>query len=427
MGELFKRDGSEYWYAEYYDLTGKRRRRSTRTRDRQAANAKLRSWERGSADATSNVAGEGLKEAIDYLVDFACADNADGTVRCYTEKGGHLIRVLGEDRDLGAITHDDMLRYVAQRRNEGAHPHSIAKELTTLRLTLKASARRGRFRGTVAAVVPSLKVKYEPRRTYLTAEQFMRLANVMVRATTDRSHPEVVRRVQLRRARRVFYCMMIAFASPRRGELEAMRWETHVDLPGNRIVVARGKTVSRPIRIHPQLRPWLEVMGDRAGWSGLVVEPWLNVGRDLPAACKRAGVPRCTPNDLRRTFASWLVQEHVSLFVVATLLGHSSTRMVEKVYGRLDDATLDAAIGRLPGGDDWVNSGARTVHSDGTVGAPGTDVERATKRQGAGTHRETGASAVPRAGIEPATRGFSVPSPNFDSEPKPQVKLTLIP
>ncbi len=50
-----------------------------------------------------------------------------------------------------------------------------------------------------------------------------------------------------------------------------------------------------------------------------------NVGRDLPRACERAGVPRCTPNDLRRTFASWLVQAGESLLVVSRLLGHGST------------------------------------------------------------------------------------------------------
>jgi hypothetical protein len=40
--------------------------------------------------------------------------------------------------------------------------------------------------------------------------------------------------------------------------------------------------LGRPIAIHPVLRPWLEAM--HAG-VGPVVEPWRNVGRDLPRAC----------------------------------------------------------------------------------------------------------------------------------------------
>ena len=40
-----------------------------------------------------------------------------------------------------------------------------------------------------------------------------------------------------------------------------------------------------------------------------------------------------TPNDLRRTFASWLKQSGQDSLVVARLMGHTSTRMVELVYG----------------------------------------------------------------------------------------------
>jgi hypothetical protein len=41
----------------------------------------------------------------------------------------------------------------------------------------------------------------------------------------------------------------------------------------------------------------------------------------------------------------------VSLLVMSRLLGHSSTRMVDLVYGQLDEATLTAAISNLPGCD----------------------------------------------------------------------------
>jgi hypothetical protein len=42
--------------------------------------------------------------------------------------------------------------------------------------------------------------------------------------------------------------------------------------------------------------------------SGPVVAPWLNARRDLIAACHRICIRPVTPNDLRRTFASWLKQ-----------------------------------------------------------------------------------------------------------------------
>jgi hypothetical protein len=43
-----------------------------------------------------------------------------------------------------------------------------------------------------------------------------------------------------------------------------------------------------------------------------------------------------------------MVQNDVPLHVVANLLGHSSTRMVERVYGKLSKRNMDEAIAALP-------------------------------------------------------------------------------
>ncbi|MDB4962503.1 MAG: integrase family protein [Myxococcales bacterium] len=138
-----------------------------------------------------------------------------------------------------------------------------------------------------------------------------------------------------------------------------------------------------------------------------MVEPWGSITRDLTAACRRAGVPRVTCNDLRRTFSSWLVQKHVSLWVVATLLGHASTRMVELVYGRLDDAVLADAIARLPGGS---HAGVtRDVPDHGNGAAGGTASAPLSIVNSVEESAISASSVVPRDGVEPPTRGFSVP------------------
>ncbi len=161
----------------------------------------------------------------------------------------------------------------------------------------------------------------------------------------DPAAADELARHEARKHNRALYCLLIAFASPRRSELEALDWQ-HVELGRGVIRVPKGKTIACTMALHPVLRPWLEAMH---GGSGPIVQLWSNMGRDLPRACERAGVPRCTANDLRRTFASWLVQAGVSLLIVSRLLGHKSTRMVDLVYGQLADATLASAIGRLPG------------------------------------------------------------------------------
>jgi len=55
-----------------------------------------------------------------------------------------------------------------------------------------------------------------------------------------------------------------------------------------------------------------------------------------------------TPNDLRWTFASWLKQAGRDSLAVGKLLGHTSSRIFERVYGQLDQRTLRETVAPLP-------------------------------------------------------------------------------
>ena len=65
---------------------------------------------------------------------------------------------------------------------------------------------------------------------------------------------------------------------------------------------------------------------------------------DLEAACARAKIDRCTPNDLRRTFGTRFRGLGVDPHVIGAAMGHQDSRMVERVYGRLP---TDALAGLL--------------------------------------------------------------------------------
>jgi len=58
-------------------------------------------------------------------------------------------------------------------------------------------------------------------------------------------------------------------------------------------------------------------------------------------------------NDLRRTFAQWLRQSGATPDLIAPAMGHTTTAMVQRVYGRPDPEVLGALLRRqmgLPGG-----------------------------------------------------------------------------
>lgn len=109
----------------------------------------------------------------------------------------------------------------------------------------------------------------------------------------------------------------------------------------------RGSKTKRATRTVPLTRLTYDAMtlvaleAERWGWSkGKLFRPWTNVIRDLGVACRQAGVPRITPNDLRRTFGSWLRAAGAPLDAIAMAMGHADSRMVERVYGRLTTAEL---------------------------------------------------------------------------------------
>ena len=390
MGKLYRR--GETWYADYFDRAGQRRRESTRTSDIKVARARLRDLELATTDRAAHET-EAVDAALSYFVDVVHASSAAGTIRCYRQKACHLTRLLGAGM-LDLLDRESVERYIATRLGEGAHRHTVHKELVVLRGALKSARARDRFHGP-PDIVPPFDSGYVPRTAYLTPEQFFAMVEHLVPPLPRAARPDTLARRMARLRDRVLHCVLIAYASPRLGELDALCWE-HIDLARGTIQIPKGKTLTRPVAIHPELRPVLEAL--HAG-TGPVVRPWTNIGRDLPRACERAGVPRCTANDLRRTFASWLIQAGVSNRIVARLLGHSTTRMVDLVYGQLDDATLAAAIGRLPGScDAGVSRGAPNT---GTAGAPG-------KANTTASIDVSVENLVPRVGIEPTTRGFSV-------------------
>ena len=67
---------------------------------------------------------------------------------------------------------------------------------------------------------------------------------------------------------------------------------------------------------------------------------WPSVGRDLPKACAIAGIEKVTPNDLRRTYASWLVNAGAPLKVVWTREEDTRHDVYRPLYRDVVEATL---------------------------------------------------------------------------------------
>ena len=66
----------------------------------------------------------------------------------------------------------------------------------------------------------------------------------------------------------------------------------------------------------------------------------------MMATDREAGCHDVQIRDLRRTAASWMVQDGENLKVIQSMLHHSSVQMTGRVYAHLDQTSLRAALNR---------------------------------------------------------------------------------
>lgn len=339
MGRLYRRHSTGPWYGDFKTPEGKRVQRSLGTTDKQVARERLRLAE---LEATPKARGrkQTLNDAIDHMIG-TLVDKAAGTVSMYQEKARRIETTLGNP-SIHDVTRDMLSEYIRRRLNKEdrvhgrASPHTVKKELITIRRALQEAVDRGIL--THLPPFPRFSAQYKPRETWLTPEQFE-----LVRAELDSDHAR--------------WASLAALAGANLSEVEGQDWRD-IDFTHGRIRIRGTKRLKRDrtLQMAPALRHVLEQVPAKDR-HGKVVRSWKNVRRDLHRAVDRANaklakdaprIPYVSPNDLRRTFASWLVQQGVPALRVATLMGHSSTRMVETVYGRLSPENLDDAIGALP-------------------------------------------------------------------------------
>jgi integrase len=338
MGKIYKR-GKAYW-AYWTDQYGQHRQ-SLKTADQQVARERLRRLELAATNPTA-YSGHTLAQSIDAV--FASRPTMSAATRnIYECKARNLARILGAATELASLTRDDFVAYQNQRLEEGVTMHTISKEFGVMTTAFKEAMRRGLWLGDIKGIVPVVKTGYKPRDRWLEPEE----ADGIVRElpTTER---------------RIWFLVAI-HTGMRASELRSFAWE-NIDWKRNMITVKGTKTKGshRTIPMSAQLATWLLPLKGK----GKVLAPWGNVRRDISAALARHnGIERdkggqgarlytkietISPNDLRRTFCSWLVQAGVPEHVAAKLLGHSSSVMVSRVYGHLAQRNLSAAVAQLP-------------------------------------------------------------------------------
>lgn len=338
---IYKR-GRIYWAYVYFPGSGKRGERvSTGCTDPRAADTRAREIERRSIDPVAAAESSDIT-LVDALSRLRAekAKRAAGTQGMYRTKAKRLLGGLGPDLLLSELVGPEGARrvdaYIDGRRAVGTSDNTIGKELTALRQALKIAKRRGEWTGELNQIMPfDWSDGYVPRKTFLAESDCDRFL--------DELPPH-----------RAAVAAFILATTARDSEWQRAH-RRDVDLRRG-FVTLRGTKTEASARVVPVTdigRPLLErALRDASGRLPLLFEPWGNIRRDIGVRARALKIGRetkdgnwwLTPNDLRRTASTWLLHRGVDTFALSKVLGHKSTRMVERVYGVMPPEALAKLI-----------------------------------------------------------------------------------
>jgi hypothetical protein len=154
----------------------------------------------------------------------------------------------------------------------------------------------------------------------------------------------------------------------------------------------------------PIVRPWQRGLLSFArkhaqGKEGLLFGTVGALRQALRKACLKAGIDHASPNDLRRTYSTWMRSDGAKNEHLAPTMGHASDRMLSQgIYGRLPPDVLRALLAQATG----TTLPARSVCQQcarplGDLGTPEVP-----------SLPEAPSEMAPRPGFEPGTHGLTV-------------------
>lgn len=324
--------GKIYW-ARVRDRSGQVVRKSTKCRTIPAALQEYERLEREAVDQTYGAAAETtLAKAIaDYYADLQRRRVSEATRSIAEQKCGHLVRVWGQNMPLSLVTSKLVHDYIDRRQREDVTDHTIKKELGQLRQVLVIARHHGLFPLEVEQVMPPyFSAKHKPRETWLTPAELRRL---LAELTQDRA---------------AHVAWMVATGGRLAESYRAERKD--VDWTRGTILMRGSKTAGSwcELPVSPLMRGLLERALRGAPGNRPLFRPWDKLHRDMAAACRRADVPRVTPNDLRRTFGTWHREAGVNINLISKLLRHTTDKLAQTTYARLGADALGKLLGDVP-------------------------------------------------------------------------------
>lgn len=337
---LYKR-GKVWWMSLTYQ--GGQIRRSTGTSDRRLAEAivgKVRvQIVEGRFFETRQEKERTFAEMMErYLREVSVRKAPESCLRD-EQCADHLLPWFAE-KLLCQVSSKLLAEYKVRRREEGAAPATINKELGMVRHAFNVAVREWEWCRESPMHRVAMEKVHNMRDRWLTVEEEKKL---LIAAT------QWLREIIL----------FALHTGMRRGEILALQWQD-VDLPRGVLVIMKSKNKERrtiplnvrvfellmgkqPKSIEPGALVFTTSCGTRMNGRNLM--------RAFYSALEDAKIENFTFHDLRHTFATRLVQEGVDLYKVQRLLGHKTPAMTQRYAHHCPESLRDgvAVLDRLAG------------------------------------------------------------------------------
>ncbi len=306
---------------EYADATGRRFRRSLGTGDTGLAEARAREyWAAITAAPTERVRDLWPVYIRDRMKEVARKDRFKATWAALEPHFGHRLGT--------AISTDDCRAYHKARKDAGMSDSTARTEMELLRACLR------RTLGTRAPML-WMPPESKPRGAFLTPED-------VAKVHADARSPHVL----------LFIELAIATGA-RMSAILDLSWD-RVDMANGFVdLMPAGRNITNKQRaVVPLTRRAREALGEaKAGaLTDHVIEfngkPIKSVKKALERISERTGVD-FSPHVLRHTAGVWMAQADVPMQKIAQYLGHTSTRVTEKVYARYSPSFMREAANAL--------------------------------------------------------------------------------
>jgi integrase len=249
------------------------------------------------------------------------------------------MRIVG-DKPLSDITLDDIEGYKGRLAAKAVRPVSINVYLRSLKAVTQRAVKWGYVRNNIWKGVELLRV---PRMEvpYLQKEELTRL----LAATENEQLKDVF--------------TVACYTGCRLSELINIRFR-YVDFESNTFRIANTgdfETKSGKERVIPMVskvrdifKKRLQVKGDTDFVFQVANRPLTKdmLSRQFKRAVRKAGLNEGLHfHSARHTAASWMLMAGIGVHTVKDILGHSSTDLIDKVYGHLSDKFKQTEMEKL--------------------------------------------------------------------------------